>query len=221
MTTLSTKLTALDRLRQRDADEAARLRSRPRATYRATLESLHAASRERALAAGVAPGAPGSLLDAIDTELTALAKAQALRPQLEAALAKYPLPSPSDAKPLAAALRAYREVAQGALATLDNTAPLEDWKRRIVETPEDVGSPSGRAAAHFLEIVPLLDRARSLAGVLVELDGLARGVEELAVALEARGAPTEITVGLGSVAPDAAAERPRRAVSKLSGGEEA
>jgi hypothetical protein len=94
---------------------------------------------------------------------------------------------------------------------------LGGWKQKIDKTPENVGSPHGRAAAHFLEIVPLLDRARGLDGVLAELDGLARGVEELAVALETRGAPASDSSPVAYSAPDAAVNQPRRAASGLSG----
>ncbi|HUH13790.1 MAG TPA: hypothetical protein VMK65_11795 [Longimicrobiales bacterium] len=212
---LSPVPSAIERLRQHAAKEAARRRRRPRDQYFAALEARYTAYRERAHAAGVAASAPGSLLQAIDAELAALNRQQALRPALEAALKKYPPPAPSDPPRLAAELQGFRDVCGGALATLDNVGRLEAWRTRIVETAEDVGSPSARAAAHVLDIVPLLDRARGLDGILVQLDGLARGVEALAAALEAQLAPASAHAPVYS-APTTSADPPRRAAGPLS-----
>jgi hypothetical protein len=211
-------------VRQHAVAEVARLKSRPPTTYTATLNARYAAQLECNVAAGVAPGAPGSPLDAIAAELAALKSRQWLRAkcaaalaQCVAALAQWPAAVPRHARTLVAELHAYREVAANALSTLEmNPGQLEDWTRKINEMPEDVDSPTGRADAHFKAILPLLARARGLDGILEQLDALWRDLEEHAAVVEAQLAPASDRGPVGYAVPDPPPDPPRRAVRGLS-----
>jgi len=163
--------------------------------YRAELDRLFTEDRYRtAVGVGARPPEFLSLLDALAAELAALAaQDKPSRGPAERVRTRYRAPHRDDPRELRDALAALWNNAESILRTLDSIGALETWmnKTHAVGEETSIDSPLGLAADHYAQVLPLLDRARTLPGTVAALPALIEMVDTVTARLQASGVTVE------------------------------
>ena len=189
--------------------------------YRAELDRLFTEARYRtAVAVGARPPEFLSLLDALAAELAALAaQDKPSRGPAERVRTRYRAPHRDDPRELRDALAALWSNAESILRTLDSIGALETWTNKIRAVGEDapIDSPLGLAATHLMDVLPMLDKARTLPGTVAALPGLIEVVDGVAARLAASGVTVARPGGRGPLPPETPPPAPSKKTELIHG----